>query len=101
MTQTERTVQKKTQGRVVSLSMPRKPRGPPRALDVLDGRLDDHAEGEGDDGEVIAPGLERREGDEEARDQRPRRPPASHGDGKEPGGPQRPGKTCTEMTEAT
>ncbi len=29
--QTERTVQKKTHGRVVSLSMPRNPRGPPRA----------------------------------------------------------------------
>ena len=28
----EGTVQKKTQGSVVSLSMPKKPRGPPRAL---------------------------------------------------------------------
>ena len=50
-------------------------RGSPWAAegaDVLDGRFDDHAEGEGDDGQVVAPRLERREGDHKAHERRGR-----------------------------
>ena len=54
MTQTESAAQKKTQGSVVSFSMPRKPRGPPHGVNVFQNGFDDHAEGQRDDCQIIA-----------------------------------------------
>ena len=92
ITQIASTVQKKTHGRVVELVDAGDAARPADGIDILDHRFDDHIESQGHDGQVVAAGLERGDGDDQA-DQSGADPAQQDGQREKPGEPGSRGMT--------
>jgi hypothetical protein len=59
----------KITGRVAQSGWPAMPRAAAQHLQVFEKAFDDEQKGQADDGQVVAPGLERRDGDDQGADE--------------------------------